>query len=105
MRVTISHDRPKAEVMEAVDHSFGQIFRGIAGLPVRLKVEESTWQGSVLTFALTARWGLISTPIKGTVIVTDHDITVDADLGFLNRFISEKGAAAVIGGRVKGLLK
>ena len=105
MRVTISHDRPKAEVMQAVDHSFSQIFRGIAGLPVRLTVEERTWQGSVLTFALTAKWGVISTPIKGTVTITDHDITVDADLGFLNRFVSEKAAAAVIGGRVKGLLK
>jgi hypothetical protein len=58
MRVTISHDRPKAEVMEQVDRSFGEIFRGIAGLPVRLTVEESKWQGPVLTFAVTAKWGL-----------------------------------------------
>jgi hypothetical protein len=105
MRVTISHDRPKTEVMQAVDHSFNEMFRGIAGLPVQLTVDDRQWQGSVLIFALTAKWGLISTPIKGTVAVTDHDITVDADLGFLNRFVSEKAAAAVIGGRIKGLLK
>jgi hypothetical protein len=37
--------------------------------------------------------------------VTDHDRTVDADLGFFNRFVSDKAAAAVISGRVKGLLK
>jgi hypothetical protein len=91
--------------MEAVDHSFGQLFSGAAGLPVRLTIEERKWQGSVLAFALTAKWGLISTPIKGTVTVTDHDITVDADLGFLNRFVSDKAAAAVISGRIKGFLK
>ena len=105
MRVTISHNRPKAEVIEEVDHSFNQIFRGIAGLPVQLTVQESKWQNSVLIFALTAKWGLISTPIKGTVTVTDRDITVDADLGLLNRFVSDKAAAAVLGSRVKGLLK
>jgi len=27
--------------------------------------------------------GLLSTPIKGTVEVTDRDLTIDADLGIL----------------------
>jgi hypothetical protein len=105
MRITISHNRPKAEVMEAVNRSFREIFRGAAGLPVRLTVEHSRWQGSVLSFALTAKWGLVSTPIKGTVEVTDQDITLEADLGLLNRLIPEKTARAVISDRMKGLLK
>ncbi len=105
MRITISHDRPKAEIIEAVDRSFNDLFKTAAELPVKITVQERTWQGSTLNFALTANWGLLSTPIKGTVEVTDHDVTIDADLGLLNRFVSEKTARAAITDRVKGLLK
>jgi len=105
MRITISHDRPKAEVIESVDRSLDDLFKGGAELPVKVMIQQRTWQGSVLTFALTAKWGLLSTPIKGTVEVTDHDITVDADLGLLNRFVSEKTARTVLSDRVRGLLK
>jgi hypothetical protein len=105
MRITISHNRPKAEIVEAVDRSFGDLFKTAAQLPVKITVQERTWQGSTLNFALTAKWGLLSTPVKGTVEVTDHDITVDADLGLLNRFISENTARSVLTDRVKGLLK
>jgi len=105
MRITISHDRPKAEVIESVDRSFDDLFKGVAELPVKVTVQQRTWQGSTLSFALTAKWGLLSTPIKGTVEVTDHDITVDADLGLLNRLVSEKTARTVLSDRFKGLLK
>ena len=105
MRITISHDRPKAEIIEAVDRSFNDLLKSSAQLPVKIAIQERTWQGSTLVFLLTARWGLLSTPVKGSVEVTDHDVTVDADLGILNRFVSEKTARAVIGDRIKGLLK
>ena len=105
MRITISHDRPKAEIVDAVDRSFGDLFKTAAQLPAKITIQERTWHGSTLSFALTAKWGLLSTPIKGTVEVTDHDITVDADLGLLNRFISENTARTVLTARVKGLLK
>ena len=105
MRITISHNRTKAEIMESVDRSFDEMFQGIAGLPVRLVLEQKSWQGSTLSFLLTAKLGLLSTPIKGTVEVTDQDVTVDADLGLLNRLVSEKNAGEMIGNRIKGLLK
>jgi len=105
MRITISHDRPKAEIIENVDRSFNELFKGAERLPVRITVQQRTWQGSTLTFALTAKWGLLSTPIRGTVEVTDHDVTVDADLGLLNRLVPEKTVRDVIGARIKGLLK
>ena len=57
-----------------------------------------------MTFALTAKMGIISTPIKGTVEVTDRDIIIDADLGMFNRFVNEKTAQQAIGDRLKGLL-
>jgi hypothetical protein len=105
MRITISHNRPKAEVIESVERSFDDLFKGVAELPVKVTIQQRTWQGSTLTFALTAKWGLLSTPIKGTVEVSDQDITVDADLGLLNRLVTEKKARAVVGERIKGLLK
>jgi hypothetical protein len=105
MRITISHDRPKAEIIEAIDRSFDDLFKSPAELPVKITIQQRTWQGSTLNFALTAKWGLLSTPVKGTVEVTDHDVTVDADLGILNRLVSEKTARTVLNDRVKGLLK
>jgi hypothetical protein len=105
MRITISHHQSKAEVIETVDRSFNEMFQDAAGLPVRLVVEQKSWQGSILSFSLSAKLGFISTPIKGTVEVTDHDLTVDVDLGTLNRLVPEKTVREAIGGRIKGLLK
>ena len=105
MRITVSHNRSKAEIIESVDRSFNEIFRGVSGLPVRLTMKQRSWQGSILSFSLTAKLGLLSTPITGTVEVTDHDVIVEADLGLLSRLVPEKTAREVIGNRIKGLLK
>jgi len=105
VRITISHNRSKEEVIQSVDRSFNELFKGVGTLPVRLAVEQRNWQESTLNFLLTAKLGLISTPIKGTVEVTDQEITVDVDLGMLNRFVNEKTAQQVVGSRIKGLLK
>jgi hypothetical protein len=105
MRITISHNRSKAEIIESVDRSFNEMFQGVSELPLRLSVKQRSWQGSILTFSLTAKWGLLSTPIEGTVTVTEQDVTVDADLGLLRRLFPERLAREVIGNRVKALLK
>jgi hypothetical protein len=105
MRITISHNRSKAEIIESVDRSFNEMVQGVEGLPVRLVVDQRSWQGPILSFSLTAKLGLLSTPIKGTVEVTDQEVTLDADLGVLNRLVSENAAREVIGNRIKGLLK
>lgn len=105
MRITVSHNRKKEDVIQTVDRSFNDLFQGIGALPVQLVQEHKSWQGSILTFALTAKMGLLSTPIKGTVEVTDRDITIDADLGILERMIPAKKAQAVLTDHVRGLLK
>ena len=105
MRITISHNRSKAEIIDAVDSSFNEMFQGVAGLPVRLVVKERSWQGSILTFSLTAKWGLLSTPIEGTATVTDQEVTVDADLGLLRGLVQGRIAREVIGNQIKALLK
>ena len=105
MRVTISHNRPKEEVVRTVERSFDDLFKGVGVLPVQLVQEHRSWQGSTLTFALTAKMGFMSTPIKGTVDVTDRDLTIDVDLGILERMIPAKKAQEMITDRVRGLLK
>jgi hypothetical protein len=104
MRITVAHNRTKAEAVESVDRSFNEMFQEAAGLPVRLTVKQKSWQGTTLTFALSAKIGLLSSPIKGTVEVTDSDLIIDADLGILNRLVPEKTVQEVIGKRMKGLL-
>jgi hypothetical protein len=47
----------------------------------------------------------MSTPIRGTIEETEHDVTIVADLGVLERFIPEKTAHELISDRIKGLLK
>ena len=105
MRISVSHNRTKEEVVQTVDRTWDDLFKEGGALPVKLTVQQRSWQGSTMTFALSAKMGIISTPIKGTVEVTDRDIIVDADLGMLGRFVSEKTAQQVLGSRIKGLLK
>ena len=104
MRVTISHNKPRQEVMQLVDRSFDDLFRGLGPMPVQLIDEKRAWQGSTMHFSLSARMGFVSTPIKGTVDVTDKDMTIDADLGFLERFLPTATVQQALTSRVRGLL-
>ncbi len=104
MRITVSHNKSKEEVIRTVDRSFDDLFKSVGGIPVKLIQERKSWQGSTMSFAVKASMGLLSTPISGTVEVTDRDITIDADLGLLERMISPDKAREMIGSRVKGLL-
>jgi hypothetical protein len=105
MRITIAHNRSKAEIIDSIDRSFNEVFQGVPGIPVKLVVQQKSWQGSVLSFSVSARLGLLSTPVKGTVEVTERDLTLDIDLGLLNRLVPEQTAREVIGTRIRGLLK
>ena len=105
VRITVSHDRTTEEVKQAVDRSFDDVLKAVLILPIHLIQEHRAWQGNTLTFSLVARKGLLSTPIKGTVEITDRDITFDIALGFLERLIPAAKAREALTNRVKGLLK
>src|SRR5882757_10412473 len=95
MRITIAHNKPKQEVVDSIDHSFDDVFQ-MQGLPLKIVLEQKSWQGSTLTFALSAKMGFMSSPIKGTIDVTDRDVTIDADLGMFERFVSQEKAREVL---------
>ncbi len=105
MRITVSHNKPKEEIMRAVDHSFNDLFSGIGAFPLQLVNQKRAWNGSTLNFSFEAKAGLLSAPIKGIVEVTDKDLTVDVDLGLLEKLFPAKQARTVLEGRVRGLLR
>ena len=103
MRITITHNKPKQEVVDSIDRGFDDVFK-MDGLPVKLVLEQKSWQGSTMTFALSAKMGFMSSPIKGTIDVTDRDVTIDADLGMFERFVSEDKVRGALATKFKGLL-
>ena len=104
MRVTVSHKGQKEEIMRSLDRSFDDLFKGFGTVPIQIMNEARKWTGSRMDFSFDAKMGIVSTPIKGFVDVTDKDVTVDADLGWLERLFPAKQAQAALEGRVKGLL-
>src|ERR1700733_3120286 len=103
MRITIAHKKAKQEVVDSIDRGFDDVFQ-MQGLPLKLMLEQKNWQGSTLTFALSAKMGFMSSPIRGTIEVTDRDVIIDADLGMFERFVSEEKVRGALTTKFKGLL-
>jgi hypothetical protein len=101
MRITVPHNRRKEEIVQSFDRSFDDLFRG---LPIQISNESRKWTGSRMDFAFNAKMGIMSAPIKGFIDVTDKDVTVDADLGWLEKLFPARQAQAALEGRIKGLL-
>lgn len=104
MRVTVSHNRRKEDIMRSLDRSFDELFQGFGSVPIQIAHESRKWTGSRMDFSFDAKLGFVSTPIRGFIDVTDRDVTVDADLGWLERLFPAKQTQAALEGRVKGLL-
>jgi hypothetical protein len=104
MRVTVSHNRRKDEIVRSVDRSFDDLFKGFGTVPIQIANESRQWTGSRMNFSFDAKLGIVSAPIKGFIDITDKDVTVEADLGWLERLFPAKQAQATLEGRIKGLL-
>jgi hypothetical protein len=105
VRIVVSHNRSKAEVVQAIDKGIDQALQEAAAIPAEVVVEEKSWHGSTLSFSLKAKRGFLSTRIKGTAEVSEKEVTIDADLGLLERLVSEDKAKEIIGSRIKRLLR
>ncbi len=105
MRVTIAHSKSKQEAKDVVERSIDHIFSGFNLGAIRFTAQRKDWSGDTVTFSLMARLGLLRTAIRGLAIVTDHEVTLDVDLGLLGKLIPDQAARTQIEGRVKGLLK
>jgi putative polyhydroxyalkanoic acid system protein len=105
VRVTISHTHSKEEVKQAVDRAFDGLFSDIGTIPLPFADQRKSWQGSTLTFSLSAKMGVMSTPIRGTIDVTDKDLTIDADLGIFERLLPATKVREALDARIRGLLR
>ena len=104
MRVTVSHNRRKEEIVQSLDRSFDDLFKGLGNLPIKIVNESRRWTGSRMDFSFNAKAGFVSTPIKGFVDITDKEVTVEADLGWLEKLFPAEQTKAALAGRVRGLL-
>lgn len=89
--------------MRSIDRSFDDLFKGF-GMPIQLVNESRKWNGNRMDFSFGAKVGIVSAPIKGFVLVTDKDVTVDLDLGWLERLFPAKQTQSALEDRIKGLL-
>ena len=104
MRVTVSHNKPKQQVRDAVDQSLDKIVSGIAVGPIQFTDQKKAWTGDTMNFSLTAQMGFLRTPLKGWIQVGDADVTIDVDLGIFENLIPQDKAKAALSGTVRGLL-
>ena len=104
MRVTVSHHKTQAEAIKSVDTAIEDLLRGSAIGPIRVTEPQKTWNGSVMAFSLIAKMGLLSNRIHGEVTVTPTDVTIDADLGMLNRLFPENKVREPLEARLRSLL-
>ena len=91
--------------MRSIDRSFDDLFKGGDFIPIKMINQHRSWTGSRLDFSFDAKAGLLSTPIKGYVDVTEKDVTVEADLGLLERLLPSKRASKLIAQNIRGLLE
>lgn len=105
MRVSISHNKPKQEVINIVETQTQELLRSVASGPVQIADAQKQWQGDTMYFSFKGKMGFFSVPIKGTVEVRETEVIIDADLpGLVTKMISEEKIRAQVEGRVKGLL-
>lgn len=105
MRITISHNKTQQEVIRNIDLALDDLFRQGPLTGLQIINEQKQWNGNLMHFAFTGKMGFFAAPIRGTVLVTDRDVTVDVELpGFLAKLIPEEKMRTQMEGKIRGLL-
>jgi Putative polyhydroxyalkanoic acid system protein (PHA_gran_rgn) len=104
MRITVAHNKGRAQMIQMVDRAFDDVFKGVAQAPLTITNQQKSWKGSLMTFSLVAKMGFMSNPISGTVQVTDSEVTLEADLGMLGKLLPGHKIQTALQTRLRGLL-
>ncbi len=104
VRITVAHTKSKDEIKRIIDRSFDDFFKGVGTISLQIVGEQRHWEGDTLIFSFGAKVAMMTSPIKGTIVVTDRDVTVDADFGLLEKLLPFGQTKASLESRVKGLL-
>jgi hypothetical protein len=106
MRVTVSHNKSEQEAVRIVDETFEKIIQPDAAGPLRMTDITRHWDGPNMNFHVTARLGPVGIPIRGKVLVTDHDVTVDVELPWLlAKAVPEQQIQDGVERNIRGFLK
>ena|SRR5579864_7186233 len=105
MRIIIPNNKNVEETKRIVETSTEDLFRSAAGGIVKVTDVEKRWTGNTMTFVFKASIAFLSTPIEGTVTVTEQEVTIDVAIPeALGKFLSEDKLKAGIESRIRGLL-
>ena len=105
MRIIIPTTKPIDETKKIVERSTEDLFRSAAGGIIQISDVQKSWTGNTMNFVFKASVAFFSTPIEGTVLVNEKEITIDVVIPeAFRRFISEDKLKVGIESRVRGLL-
>ena len=104
MRITVSHNKGKEEAMRIVDDATDQMLRPLFSGLVHMSDFQKQWNGSRLTFSLMAGMAALRVPIKGWILATDTDITIDIDLPTFIEKLLPQIVRSNVQAAVRGLL-
>jgi hypothetical protein len=105
MRIIIPNKKSIEETKRIVERSTEDIFRSAAGGLIQVSCVEKSWCGDTMSFSFKAGVAFLSTPILGTVAVTEKDVTIDVALPeAFRRFIPEDKLKSGIETRVRALI-
>ena len=90
--------------MRTVERSVDHLFENLPLGRIQIVDQKKHWEGSTLHFSLTAKMAFITNPIHGTIEVREKDITINADLGMLNRLIPESALRSTMETQIRKLL-
>ena len=105
MRIIIPTNKSVEESKRVVERSTEDLFRSAAGGIIQISDVQKSWTGNTMTFLFKASVAFISTPIEGTVIVNEKEVTIDVAIPeMLRRFIAEDKLKDGIESRIRGVL-
>ena len=91
--------------MRVVDTATDQMLRPLFGGIIRITNFQKHWQGARLLYSLMAGVSVAKVPIKGWILVTDTDITIDCDLPKFIEDLLPQSVRSNVRGAVTALLK
>jgi hypothetical protein len=105
MRITVSHNKGKEEAMRVVDQATDQMLHPLFSGILHMSEFRKQWDGSRLIFSLMAGMAAVRMPIKGWILATDTDITIDVDLPTFIEKLLPQSVRSNVQAAVRGLLK
>jgi hypothetical protein len=105
MRVTVSHNKGQAEAIRRVNEGIDQLFQSAGTAGVEIRDLERSWNGNTMSFSFTGKMGPFTAPIRGNVVVTDAELTIDVDLGIVGKFMPEDKIRRSIEGGAQKMLE